>query len=101
MLKLEHGNSAIGATVVSSAEELRKRHRATTECFGKEADYQSVGLGHGTKMLVMEYHGGTEHDLDVVIYGNKLGGAFISDNGPTHFPSVIKLHFETEPILAI
>ncbi|XP_052214299.1 carnosine synthase 1-like [Dreissena polymorpha] len=35
----------------------------------------------------MEFYGGTEHDVDVVIYGNKLVGAFISDNGPTNFPS--------------
>ncbi|XP_052236918.1 carnosine synthase 1-like isoform X2 [Dreissena polymorpha] len=87
MLKLEHGNSAIGVSLVSSAEELRKQHRAITDCLRKEADHPGVGLGHGAEMLVMEYHGGSEHDVDIVIYGNKLVGAFISDNGPTNFPS--------------
>ncbi|KAH3857462.1 carnosine synthase 1-like [Dreissena polymorpha] len=86
MLKLEHGNSAIGATLVVSAEELRTKHSATTDCFRKEEDQQFVGLGHGTETLVMEYHGGSEHDVDVVMYERKLVGAFISDNGPTNFP---------------
>ncbi|KAH3780178.1 hypothetical protein DPMN_157988 [Dreissena polymorpha] len=87
MLKLEHGNSAIGATLVASAEELRKQHRATIVRFREEADHPGLGLGFGAETLVMEYYVGTEHDVDVVIFGNKLVGAFISDNGPTNFPS--------------
>ncbi|KAH3774736.1 hypothetical protein DPMN_176127 [Dreissena polymorpha] len=87
MLKLEHGNSAIGATLVTSAEELRKQNRATIDCFRTEAEHPGCGLGFGADTLVMKYYGGTEHDVDVVVYGNKLVGAFISDNGPTNYPS--------------
>jgi len=34
----------------------------------------------------MDYIGGTEHDVDVIIYKRKLVGAFVSDNGPTRLP---------------
>ncbi|XP_052218259.1 carnosine synthase 1-like [Dreissena polymorpha] len=99
MLKLEHGNNAFGATLVASAEELRKQHRATIDCFQKEADHPGLGLGFGPETLVMEFYGGTEHDVDVVIYGNKLVGAFISENGPTNFPSFRETSATTPSLL--
>jgi carnosine synthase len=38
-------------------------------------------------MILMEYVGGTEHDVDVVLFEGRLEGAFVSDNGPTRTPA--------------
>jgi len=51
-----------------------------------EHSHPGIGLGHGNTMLLMDYLGGTEHDVDVIIYKRKLLGAFVSDNGPTRLP---------------
>ncbi|XP_072042191.1 carnosine synthase 1-like [Amphiura filiformis] len=38
-------------------------------------------------MLLMEYLDGSEHAIDVVIFERKLVAAFLSDIGPTNYPS--------------
>ncbi|XP_053385384.1 carnosine synthase 1-like isoform X2 [Mercenaria mercenaria] len=86
ILKLEHGSSAVGVSVVKDEEEIRKKYHQISECLQTESDYPGIGLGHDNTMVAMEYHKGSEHDVDVILYDRKLVGAFISDNGPTRRP---------------
>ncbi|KAL3855356.1 hypothetical protein ACJMK2_014571 [Sinanodonta woodiana] len=83
IMKLEYGSSAVGVALVKSAEELEEKYMELNSTFQKDEDYFGIGLGHGNTVMVMEYIGGTEHDVDVVIFERKLVAAFVSDNGPT------------------
>jgi carnosine synthase len=85
-LKLEHGSSAVGVSVVKNEDEIRKKYQDISELFRNESDFPGIGLGHDNTMVAMEYHKGSEHDVDVILYDRKLVGAFISDNGPTRYP---------------
>ena len=87
MLKLEHGSSAVGVSLVSTKEELIKRYRETTTLLKDEDDFGGIGLGFGNEMFVTEFHKGSEHDIDLVLFDRKLVAAYISDNGPTNIPS--------------
>ena len=86
ILKLEHGSSAVGVSVVKDEGEVRNKFHQISEHFRSESDFPGIGLGHDNTMMAMEYHKGSEHDVDVIIYNRKLIGAFISDNGPTRHP---------------
>ncbi|XP_060602022.1 carnosine synthase 1-like isoform X2 [Ruditapes philippinarum] len=86
ILKLEHGSSAVGVSVVKNEDEIRKKYQDISELFRDESDFPGIGLGHDNTMVAMEYHKGSEHDVDVILYDRKLVGAFISDNGPTRYP---------------
>ncbi|KAK3602003.1 hypothetical protein CHS0354_024783 [Potamilus streckersoni] len=83
VLKLEYGSSAVGVTLVKNAEELEEKYLEIRSSMQDEKDYFGIGLGHGNTLMVMEYIGGTEHDVDIIIFQRKLVAAFISDNGPT------------------
>lgn len=87
ILKLEHGSSAVGVTIVNNKEEMMDKYEKISHALCKDEDYGGIGLGFGNSMLAMEFFGGSEHDIDVVIYDRKLVAAFISDNGPTNIPS--------------
>ncbi|KAK3586592.1 hypothetical protein CHS0354_027727, partial [Potamilus streckersoni] len=70
--------------MVKYAEELEEKYMELSSTFQKDEDYFGIGLGHGNTVIVMEYIGGTEHDVDVVIFKERLVAAFVSDNGPTN-----------------
>ncbi|XP_052814341.1 carnosine synthase 1-like isoform X2 [Mya arenaria] len=90
MLKLEHGSSAVGVSLVKNKDELQKKYAETTSLLQSEEDFHGIGLGFGNEMFAMESHEGSEHDIDIVIFDRKLVAAFISDKGPTNIPSFIE-----------
>ncbi|KAL3855360.1 hypothetical protein ACJMK2_014575 [Sinanodonta woodiana] len=83
VMKLEYGSSAVGVVLVKNAEELEEKYLELSTTFQKDEDYFGIGLGHGNTVMVMEYIGGTEHDVDLIIFEGRLVAAFVSDNGPT------------------
>lgn len=85
-MKLEHGSSAVGVSVVKDEVELKNKHHEISESLQTNSDFPGIGLGHDNSMIAMEFHTGSEHDVDVIMYDRKLVGAFISDNGPTRRP---------------
>lgn len=86
VLKLEHGSSAVGVILVNNGNELKEQYTKVVSSLTTEEDFPGIGLGHSNHMLVVDYHGGSEHDVDVVIFKRKLVAAFVSDNGPTRVP---------------
>ncbi|KAL4216930.1 Carnosine synthase 1 [Mactra antiquata] len=89
-LKLEHGSSAVGGTIVNDKKDLIEKFNNISNKLTSEKDFPGIGLGHDNSMVLMDIYGGSEHDIDVIIYDRKLVGAFISDNGPTNYPQFIE-----------
>ncbi|XP_015195127.2 carnosine synthase 1 [Lepisosteus oculatus] len=86
IMKLEYGAGAVGVKRVDSLSESLAHLEKIAGDLREETDYPGIGLGWGNAMTLMEYIGGTEHDVDVVIFDGRLEGAFVSDNGPTRVP---------------
>ncbi|XP_053386939.1 carnosine synthase 1-like [Mercenaria mercenaria] len=86
MLKLDNGAGAIGACVVENEVELKKKFCLITSSLQNETDFPGIGLTHGNSMMTMEFYGGTEHIVDVIIYDSKLIAAFITDSGMVRRP---------------
>ncbi|XP_072041224.1 carnosine synthase 1-like [Amphiura filiformis] len=87
ILKLEYASGAVGVNMCKNEDDVRKTYTALTNSLcAMESEYE-IGLGFGNTMLLMEYLDGSEHDIDVVIFERKLVAAFVSDNGPTNYPS--------------
>ncbi|KAJ8371699.1 hypothetical protein AAFF_G00303080 [Aldrovandia affinis] len=87
VMKLEYGAGAVGVKRVDSPEEGLAHMEKIAGDLREETDYPGIGLGWGNAMTLMEFVGGTEHDVDVVLFAGRLEGAFVSDNGPTRTPS--------------
>eukprot|EP00063_Salmo_salar_P093161 XP_014067996.1 PREDICTED: carnosine synthase 1-like [Salmo salar] len=87
VMKLEYGAGAVGVRKVGSLEESLAHFERISGDLREETDYPGIGLGWGNAMILMEYVGGTEHDVDVVLFEGRLEGAFVSDNGPTRTPA--------------
>ncbi|XP_067104329.1 carnosine synthase 1-like [Osmerus mordax] len=86
VLKLEYGAGAVGVRKVNSRAESLAHFERIAGDLREETDYPGIGLGWGNAMTLMEYVGGTEHDVDVLLFDGCLEGAFVSDNGPTRAP---------------
>ncbi|XP_030223547.1 carnosine synthase 1 isoform X2 [Gadus morhua] len=87
VMKLEYGAGAVGVRKVKSLAESVAHFERIGGDLKEETDHPGIGLGWGNAMTLMEYVGGTEHDIDVVIFNGQLEGAFVSDNGPTRPPT--------------
>ncbi|KAG7275746.1 hypothetical protein CRUP_009849 [Coryphaenoides rupestris] len=87
VMKLEYGSGAVGVRKVDSLAQSLTHFERIRGDLKEETDYPGIGLGWGNAMTLMEYVGGTEHDVDVIIFNGQLEGAFVSDNGPTRPPT--------------
>uniref|UniRef100_A0A2K5CLZ3 Carnosine synthase 1 n=1 Tax=Aotus nancymaae TaxID=37293 RepID=A0A2K5CLZ3_AOTNA len=86
VMKLEFGAGAVGTRLVKDAPQCHEHFSRITRDLQGEADHPGIGLGWGNAMLLMEFVDGTEHDVDLVLFGGRLLAAFVSDNGPTKLP---------------
>uniref|UniRef100_A0A2K6A3Y0 Carnosine synthase 1 n=2 Tax=Mandrillus leucophaeus TaxID=9568 RepID=A0A2K6A3Y0_MANLE len=86
VMKLEFGAGAVGVRLVEDAPQCHEHFSRITRDLQGEADHPGIGLGWGNAMLLMEFVEGTEHDVDLVLFGGRLLAAFVSDNGPTRLP---------------
>ena len=86
VMKLEFGAGAVGVRLVEDASQCHEHFSRITRDLQGEADRPGIGLGWGNAMLLMEFIEGTEHDVDLVLFGGRLLAAFVSDNGPTRLP---------------
>ncbi|XP_061012363.1 carnosine synthase 1 [Dama dama] len=86
VMKLEFGAGAVGVRLVKDASQCREHFSRIARDLQGEADHPGIGLGWGNAMLLMEFIEGTEHDVDLVLFGGRLLAAFVSDNGPTRLP---------------
>lgn len=86
ILKLEHGSSGVGVYLLNSETELENKTAQILETLRAEDDFPGIGLGFDNSMVLTEFHEGSEHDVDVIIFNRKLVAAFISDNGLTNRP---------------
>ncbi|CAL8355117.1 unnamed protein product [Merluccius merluccius] len=87
VMKLEYGAGAVGVRKVNSLAQSLAHFERIVGDLKEETDYPGIGLGWGNAMTLMEYIGGTEHDVDIIIFSGQLEGAFVSDNGPTRPPT--------------
>ncbi|XP_071758193.2 carnosine synthase 1-like [Centroberyx gerrardi] len=87
VMKLEYGAGAVGVRKVGSLTESLAHFERIGGDLREETDYPGIGLGWGNTMTLMEYVGGTEHDVDLLLFDGQLEGAFVSDNGPTRAPT--------------
>ncbi|KAL0974050.1 hypothetical protein UPYG_G00214750 [Umbra pygmaea] len=87
IMKLEYGAGAVGVRKVRSLEESLAHFERIGGDLREETDYPGIGLGWSNAMTLMEYVGGTEHDVDLVLFEGRLEAAFVSDNGPTRAPA--------------
>uniref|UniRef100_A0A667WZH1 ATP-grasp domain-containing protein n=1 Tax=Myripristis murdjan TaxID=586833 RepID=A0A667WZH1_9TELE len=87
VMKLEYGAGAVGVRKVGSLSESLAHFERIAGDLREETDYPGIGLGWGNAMTLMEYVGGTEHDVDLMLFNGQLEGAFVSDNGPTRAPT--------------
>uniref|UniRef100_A0A8D0QF93 ATP-grasp domain-containing protein n=1 Tax=Sus scrofa TaxID=9823 RepID=A0A8D0QF93_PIG len=86
VMKLEFGAGAVGVRLVEDASQCHEHFSRISRDLQVEADHPGIGLGWGNAMLLMEFIEGTEHDVDLVLFGGQLLAAFVSDNGPTRLP---------------
>lgn len=86
VMKLEFGAGAVGVRLVEDAPQCHEHFSRIARDLQGEADHPGIGLGWGNAMLLMEFVEGTEHDVDLVLFGGRLLAAFVSDNGPTRLP---------------
>ncbi|XP_041579221.1 carnosine synthase 1 isoform X2 [Vulpes lagopus] len=86
VMKLEFGAGAVGVRLVEDAPQCHEHFSRISQDLQGEADHPGIGLGWGNAMLLMEFVEGTEHDVDLVLFGGRLLAAFVSDNGPTRLP---------------
>ncbi|XP_007450519.1 PREDICTED: carnosine synthase 1 [Lipotes vexillifer] len=86
VMKLEFGAGAVGVRLVEDASQCHEHFSRIARDLQGEADHPGIGLGWGNAMLLMEFIEGTEHDVDLVLFGGRLLAAFVSDNGPTRLP---------------
>ncbi|XP_034500819.1 carnosine synthase 1 isoform X4 [Ailuropoda melanoleuca] len=86
VMKLEFGAGAVGVRLVEDAPQCHEHFSRVARDLQGEADHPGIGLGWGNAMLLMEFVEGTEHDVDLVLFGGRLLAAFVSDNGPTRLP---------------
>lgn len=86
VMKLEFGAGAVGVRLVEDAPQCHEHFSRIVRDLQGEADHPGIGLGWGNAMLLMEFVEGTEHDVDLVLFGGQLLAAFVSDNGPTRLP---------------
>ncbi|KAM8814944.1 carnosine synthase 1 isoform 1-T1 [Rhynchonycteris naso] len=86
VMKLEFGAGAVGVRLVENALQCHQHFSQIAHDLQGEADHPGIGLGWGNSMLLMEFIEGTEHDVDLVLFGGRLLAAFVSDNGPTQLP---------------
>ncbi|KAM4621856.1 carnosine synthase 1-like [Polymixia lowei] len=87
VMKLEYGAGAVGVRKVDSLTESLAHFERIVGDLREETDYPGIGLGWGNAMTLMEYVGGSEHDVDLLLFNGRLEGAFVSDNGPTRAPT--------------
>lgn len=84
VLRVSHGNSAIGTRLVYDLAELSveaERMRALPD----SPNFFSAE-GFQNDILLVEYLQGSEHDIDIVIVDGQPRFWFVTDNGPTDLP---------------
>eukprot|EP00668_Euglena_longa_P019225 GGOE01023941.1.p1 GENE.GGOE01023941.1~~GGOE01023941.1.p1 ORF type:complete len:1002 (+),score=277.70 GGOE01023941.1:108-3008(+) len=86
VVKVDHGSSAFGVKLVKNFQELNETAETLTKFYKDEASHGGCGLSWGCNLLVQEFVGGSEHDVDLVLYEGDLVCAFVTDNGPTRLP---------------
>lgn len=86
VMKLEFGTGAVGVQLVKDGPQCHEHFARILHDLQGEADHPGIGLGWGNAMLLMEFVEGTEHDVDLVVFGGRLLAAFVSDNGLTRLP---------------
>lgn len=68
VMKLEYGSGAVGVSLVHDVDDCRRYWTAVQSELDTDLNHPGIGLGHGSTMLLMDYIGGSEHSVDVVIY---------------------------------
>eukprot|EP01063_Lacrimia_lanifica_P023659 TRINITY_DN312_c0_g1_i1.p2 TRINITY_DN312_c0_g1~~TRINITY_DN312_c0_g1_i1.p2 ORF type:complete len:1003 (+),score=415.85 TRINITY_DN312_c0_g1_i1:420-3011(+) len=88
LLKLEYGSSGVGVLLVESWEEAEAEFTRLTTELASEADHAGCGLsfGAGPSMVLMEYVGGSEHQIDILMHDGAPIFHAISDYSPTKIP---------------
>ena len=81
-MKFEYGAGSIGAKLVHDMKEAKEHLQSLQKKWTSEKDVFGARLGHGNSMLLMDFIGGTKHNIDVVLFKRKLMAAFVSDDGP-------------------
>lgn len=84
VLRLSHGNSAVGTRLVNSVEEIMSEAH-TLRKLADNDDQAGVGT-FVNQVLLVEYLRGAEHDVDIVLVDGRPVFAFVTDNGPTDLP---------------
>eukprot|EP00993_Chasmostoma_nieuportense_P001713 NODE_256_length_2571_cov_45.922668_g239_i0.p1 GENE.NODE_256_length_2571_cov_45.922668_g239_i0~~NODE_256_length_2571_cov_45.922668_g239_i0.p1 ORF type:complete len:592 (+),score=187.04 NODE_256_length_2571_cov_45.922668_g239_i0:730-2505(+) len=86
VVKLEHGSSAYGVKLVTTTKQLHTVVKKMLDEAPTEADHGGCGLSWGCNLLLQEFVGGSEHDVDIVLFEGSLVCAVLTDNGPTRLP---------------
>ncbi|XP_061173537.1 carnosine synthase 1-like [Saccostrea echinata] len=87
ILQFEYGSGQVGVHRCNSTEECIKVFRSF-----RSFDENSTenDLTYENKMILMPYLDGTKHDIDVVMYKQRLVMAIVRDNGPAMSNSFIE-----------
>ncbi|KAJ8301637.1 hypothetical protein KUTeg_020624 [Tegillarca granosa] len=88
IIKTEYGSDAYGVSMVTNKEEclnvFEKLQCLYNSPAGRDPSIQyAFGTSHGRSVVLMEHIGGTEHDVNIIMFKGILIDAFITDNGPT------------------
>ncbi|XP_060606652.1 carnosine synthase 1-like, partial [Ruditapes philippinarum] len=89
ILKLDNCSGGVGACMVKSKEELKKQFQQITSSLSTDSDFPGIGLSRGNSMTASEFHSGTEHNVDVILYDKTLVWASITDSGLVRQPYYI------------
>lgn len=86
ILTLENDLCTVECSLVRDMCEFKARHAEISASLCLESNRLKNGLGYDHTITIMDYHAGSEHNVDVIIFKRKLIDAFISDIGPMQFP---------------
>ncbi|XP_060582351.1 carnosine synthase 1-like [Ruditapes philippinarum] len=89
ILKLDNCAGGVGACMVKSKEEMKKQFQQITRSLCSDSAYPGIGLSRGNSMTTFEFHSGTEHNVDVILYDKTLVWASITDSGVVRQPYYI------------
>lgn len=89
ILKLDNGAGGVGACMINSKEEMKKQFQQITSSLCSDLTFPGIGLGRGNSMTASEFHSGTEHNVDVILYDKTLVWASITDSGLVRQPYYI------------
>ena len=99
VMKPEYGASAIGVLLVQDIQQCHDNWNIIQAEMQDVKNYNGIGDGYESTMVLMDYVGGTEHDVDIVIHNRQLITAFVTDNGPTRLPKFTETSFAMPSLL--